>query len=286
MTRKRVIIIFVVLVMLTGCFGTDLAGIESDDSGEPSLERQGGAPSSEDQRASGDSAETNPPVQRAVIRNGTVHSQVPDFDSARQNLTAVIREQGGYVSDSTEYTSGSTETRHTNGRIVYRVPAKNFTVALDRVKREGEVIRSHTNTTDVTDRIADLDARLKNLRAQRNRTRTLYEQANDTEDVLAVGERLSSVQERIERLEARQQALEDRVSYAALTVRLEEPVPTDDAPRAWYETGVVDAFLGSVGGVVVAARALLVGTAYALPYLIAFGLPLVGLGVLLRRWRD
>lgn len=90
--------------------------------------------------------------------------------------------------------------------------------------------------------------------------------------MLAVGEQLSSVQEQIERLDARRQALEDRVNYVTLTVTLEKPTSTDDEPRAWYETGVLDAFLNSIDGVVVAARALLVGTAYALPYLIVFGL--------------
>ncbi|RRJ30286.1 DUF4349 domain-containing protein [Halocatena pleomorpha] len=278
------IVCVVVLVALAGCFGTELTASDSDVGNMgPANPADAGAGQAQ---VSGEPSGLNASAQRSVVRTGIVHSQVPDFDAARENLTTTIRTQGGYVSDSTERTVGSTETRHTNGRVVYRVPAENFTAALDRVKREGTVIRSRTNTSDVTGQVADLNARLQNLRAQRNRTRTLYEQANDTEDVLAIGERLSSVQERIERLEARRQALTERVSYATLTVRLEEPTPTNDRPRAWYETGVVNAFLDAASGVVVAARATVVGTAYALPYLIAFGLPLLGLGALLRRWRD
>lgn len=282
MVRKRLVIVcVVVLVVLAGCSGSDLMGSRDGDVGDSQPER-GAAPEAEDQ--SSDSSDA--PAQRVVIRNGTVHSRVSDFDAARENLTEMVRDRGGYVTDSNEYTSGSNETRHTSGRLVYRVPAENFTTTFEEIKREGRVTRSHTNTTDVTDQIADLDARLKNLRAQRDRLRTLYEQANETEDVLAVGERLSSVQGEIERLEARRQALDNRVSYATITVELTEPTPTEDEPSAWYETGVLAAFLESVSGVVVVARAVVVGTAYVLPYLVVFGLPLVGLGVLFRRWRD
>lgn len=286
MNSKYLAIVCVVLVSLAGCFGADLTGSKDSDVGDSSLEQQSDPSKSDGEQASAETSGVNAPAQRAVIRNGTVHSQVSDFDDARQNLTAMIRKQGGYVSDSTERTVGSTENQHINGRIVYRVPAENFTVALNRVKREGEVIRSRTNTTDVTEQIADLDARLKNLRAQRNRTRTLYEQANNTEDVLAVGERLSSVQGRIERLKAQRQTLNEQISHATLTVVLEEPVPTEDEPNEWYGTGVLDAFLESVSGVVVVARAFIVATAYILPYLVVFGLPLLGLGALLWRWRD
>lgn len=282
MVRKRIAVVcVVVLVALAGCSASDLASKDGD-VGDSQPER-GAAPEAKQDQAS-DSSDA--PAQRVVIRNGTVHSRVTDFDAARQNLTEMVRDRGGNVTDSNEYTRGSNETQHTSGRIVYRVPAENFTSTFEEIKREGRVTRSHTNTTDVTEQVADLDARLKNLRAQRDRLRTLYEQANETEDVLAVGERLSSVQEQIERLEARRQALDDRISYATITVKLTEPTPTGDEPSAWYETGVLAAFLESVSGVVVVARTAVVGTAYALPYLIVFGLPLVGVGVLFRRWRD
>lgn len=281
-TRIAVVCV-VVLVSLAGCSGADLAANngDADESGAGNLGDDPGA-----EQILEETDVEDAPSQRVVIRSGTVHSEVSDFDAARENLTAVVREQGGYVSDSTEQTSGSDETRHTSGRIVYRVPAENFTDTFEDIKQEGRVTRSNTNTTDVTEQIADLDARLQNLRAQRDRLRTLYEQANDTEDVLAVGERLSSVQGEIERLEARRQALDEQVNYSTITVRLTESTPTEDEPSAWYETDVLDAFLESIGGVAVVARSIVVGTAYILPYLIAFGIPLVGVGVLFWWWRD
>jgi hypothetical protein len=59
---------------------------------------------------------------------------------------------------------------------------------------------------------------------------------------------------------------------------------TRDRQR-WYDVGLVAAFLESVGGVATTLRALAVGLAYAAPYLLVFGLPVVGAVAGLLRWR-
>jgi predicted phage tail protein len=275
----------VLLVVLAGCSGGLMSG-NGDSGGEPAASSAGGS----SDRAARNKVETthtelNTQAQRALIRMGYVRLQIADYDTSRKNLTRAVKERGGYVSDSSERVHRVDNTTWTSGRIVFRVPAENFSMFFKRVKEEGEVQQSHTNTTDVTDRVVDLEARLKNLRAQRDRLRKLYNQANDTESILAVGEKLSEVQGKIERLEARRRALAKKIAYATVTVELHEPASRNDVieKQPFYETGIISAFLESVNGVVVTVRALFVVGAYLTPYLIVFGLPLLGLGVVLRR---
>ena len=232
---------------------------------------------------------------RAIVSTGTVVVEVDDFESARATLTTTVRGYGGYVSDSREDRREIDNETWTRGAVVVRVPSEEFDALVDDARALGTVESVETNSRDVSDQLVDIEARLENLRAERDQLRALYQQANTTEDVLAVQRELSDVQQEIERLEARQQSLRDRVAFSTLTVRLEEPRPTPDrvAPDRWYDTPVVSAFLQSVDGVAVAARALVVGVAFALPYLVVFGVPvaLVGGAVLryggrLRRGRD
>ena len=226
---------------------------------------------------------------RIMIRTGTVRLEVADYETARRNLTRAVERRGGYVSDSIERNEQYGNQTRTTGRVVLRVPKQNFSGLVDAAKAEGEVLEATTGTQDVTDRVVDLRARLKNLRAERDRLRTLYERANDTETVLKVGRRLSDVQGEIERTETKLRALEERVAYSTLTVALREPHPDPSVYRThdrWYDTPFVTAFLDSVDGVGVALRAAAVGFAYALPYLAVFGLPVAVVGTLLvRRFR-
>ncbi|MFB6251272.1 MAG: DUF4349 domain-containing protein [Halobellus sp.] len=296
--RTLAILALVALVALAGCGATGGgSGGGSDEGYEQATELAAsgaeatGAPTGtavardagDQSRESEDSAVTV--QERQVIKTGTVVVTVDDFERARSNITAKTEQYGGYVADTSQERREIDNQTWVRGQVVLRVPQSEFETLLNDAKALGQVESVETNARDVTGQIVDIRARLKNLRAERDRLRTLYQQANTTEDVLAVQQELSDVQQEIERLEARLQSLQNQVAFSTLTVRLEEPRPTPDrvAPDRWYDTPVLSAFLQSVDGVVTVARALVVGTAYALPYLIAFALPVfVVVGVV---WR-
>ena len=265
----------VLLVVLAGCSGgADSASTMSADGGAQTEVSKADAASS----SGGANAVTFQGQQRQIIRTGSVSLRVEDFDASRRNLTRAVESRGGYVSDSSERVRGDENRTWTTGQLVLRVPKSNFSRTFERVKTEGQVRESNTKSKDVTEKLVDVEARLENLRTQREKLRGLYEEANDTENVLAVQERLSEVQSEIERLEAQQKSLRQQVAYATITVEMRESPPERQTPesQSWYETGLLSAFSESVGGVWTVFRGLAVGTAYAAPYALAFGLPLGG----------
>ena len=288
-TRRWVLALaLAALVVLAGCSGSggDAAGPMSG-GGAPQTAK---ADLSADSKATGSNGErafqsqSLVLQQRTLIRTGRVDLRVDDFEASRRNLTRKARALGGFVSDSSVQVRGTENRSWQIGTVVFRVPKENFSAFLSRAKAEGRVEQSNTKSEDVTEKLVDLEARLKNLRAQRERLRALYQDANDTSTVLEVQQRLSEVQSEIERLEARRKSLRQRVAYSTVTVNLRESSP--DAPyaehRSWYETGLLAAFLESVNGVGVVLRGLAVGTAYAAPYVLAFGVPVGGV---LAAWR-
>lgn len=223
-------------------------------------------------------------VDRRLIRTGDLRITVDSFAAADAEARTIAEEYGGFVSDSTRETHERGDEEFTAGALTLRVPSEEFDAAMADLESLGDVERSTTESRDVTDRIADLEARLENKRAERERLRELYDEANTTEDVLAVQRELADVQEEIERMEAERTALEERVALSTIRVELREEPPEPSAvSTAWYDTGVAAAFLESVRGLGTVLRAAVVGTAYAAPYLLAAGVPLVGLGVALRR---
>lgn len=226
-------------------------------------------------------------AQRQLILTGHVAVEVEDFEAARRNLTEVSEAHGGFVSDTRQQVHRVDNETWTEGLVVLRVPRENFTAVYERARAEGELLEANRESQDVTDQLVDIRARLENLRAERDQLREIFERANETEDVLRVQERLSDVQGEIERLEARQQALQQRVALSTITVRISEPRPEPDrpGPDAWYDVPVLAAFLESVNGVVVTLRAIVVAGAYALPYLLVFGVPLAAVGYVMQRRR-
>ncbi|WP_144902854.1 DUF4349 domain-containing protein [Halobellus captivus] len=289
--RTLATVALVALVALAGCGATGSGGdggsageyeaatdLESGDrpqaTGAPAEESATDGGSGGGGDASGDAVNTD---NRAIIRTGSVHVEVDDYESSQSELTSLVEGYGGYVSDSRQDRRQIDNETWVRGELVLRVPSENFDALVNDTRGLGEVQSVEVNSRDVTDQLVDIEARLDNLRAERDRLRELYDQANTTEDVLAVQRELSDVQGEIERLEARQQSLENQVAYSTLTVRLEEPRPTPNrvAPDRWYDTPVISAFMESVDGVVVVARAAVVAFAFALPYFLAFAVPVL-----------
>lgn len=292
MNRTLSTVVVALLLIVAGCAGAgggDAGGPQSYEASKkqsggdgPNAETTGGEADAEDGGA------TAPAIQnRELIRTAELTVRVENFDRARSRLAAYARSTGGFVGDSRREVRGSGNETWVVGTVVLRIPASNYSGALAVVNETGEVRASNQQTRDVTDQVVDLEARLENLRAERDRLRELYQQANDTESVLAVQKELSRVQRDIERTEAQLRQLERKVAFTTITVNLEEPRPDDPGPdrQAWYETGVVAAFLQSVDGVIVTLRAGVVLTAYALPYLLVAAVPLGGGLVAVRRYR-
>lgn len=292
MTTKRTLgaVALALVLVLAGCGGASNGG--SDGGGGASMgagdaeKRTAAAEATASGGDAGGSASDAALQQRALVKTGRVVVEVDDFESSRANLTESVEGYGGFISETRTRRRGPENNTYVHGRLVLRVPAEEYESLLSDAEAEGDVVTSETTTEDVTEQLVDLEARLENLRAERDRLRTLYERANSTEDVLAVQRELSDVQGEIERLEAKKQSLERRVAYSTLTVELREPDPTPQyVHEAWYDTPVLAAFLESVNGVLVVGRAIVVGFAYALPYLLAFVAPVALLGAAAWRFR-
>lgn len=236
-----------------------------DGSAGGATEAGGGSASATDALAS---------LDRSIVRTGSVDLTVDSYEAARDAVSAETRRYGGYVGGSSQTLHEGNNETWTTGQVVLRVPADRFEDLLSFVKDRGTVRAVETSTEDVTDRLVELDARLTNLEEKRSRLRTFYDRANSTNELLAVEERLSSVQGEIERLKAKRRALEDRVAYSTLRVGIAEPEPEppDDEPDPERAT-LVGAFLGSVRQLVDGGYTLLVGLAAVAPFALAVGVP-------------
>ena len=300
--RTLAVAALVVLLFAAGCVGS--APLE-DDADSAAIEEQAEAERPADVAAddadvdiegetfsttatTGSATAPQPAPDRDLIFTGSVELEVDSYETADGEIREILADHDGFVSDSASQVHERDNETWTTGELVVRVPSDSFDEAIDEIGDVGDVQSVSTESEDVTDQLVDIEARLENLRAERDQYRQLYEEANETEDVLAVQERLSATQEEIERLEARQRALEQQVAYATITVSLAEPTPDPETPdtEAWYDTPVTEAFLESVSGVATVLRASVVATAYAAPYALTFGAPfLVALGGVLV-WRS
>jgi hypothetical protein len=87
------------------------------------------------------------------------------------------------------------------------------------------VVDENASGQDVTDEYVDLQSRLENLEATRDRIRTFLEQTTTVTEALKVNEELKAVEEEIALVQGRMNYLFDRAAYSTITVNLNPELP-------------------------------------------------------------
>lgn len=152
-------------------------------------------------------ADTNrPPPQELLVYEATLSIAVYQVDKAITDLLIEARSLEGQI------------VQRGDDRVTFRVPRARFEEALARADKVGDVLHRDVRAEDVGDQYRDLDVRLRNARAMRDRLEQLLVRAGNVKDSLEIEAQLSRVTEEIERLSGQLQLLSHRIAYSKITV--------------------------------------------------------------------
>lgn len=160
--------------------------------------------------------------ERLVIKTADISLQVASARDAEAQLRALVGQLGGYVVKVE--TTGADE--QMASRVIFRVPAERFEQALTGAQGLAQKVLARTvGGDDVTEEFVDLDSRLRNLEATRDRLLAFLQKAESVEDALKVNDSLTQIQGEIEQIQGRRQFLQRSAALATISVYL-SPVPT------------------------------------------------------------
>ncbi len=131
--------------------------------------------------------------------------------------------------------------RRSDTELVIRVPAASFERAVDSVEGAGDVLHREVNVHDVSEEFRDIAIRLRNAEVMRERLERLLARADAVEDALAIERELQRLTDIIERFKGRQRFLADRIRFSTITIVFQplstEPTGPDgfSLPFDWLE---------------------------------------------------
>jgi hypothetical protein len=152
------------------------------------------------------------PDGRALVRTAQMQLDVPEVADAAGTVRGIVEAAGGHVVRNTA-TEG-------NASLVLRVPAVRLDDVMAQLGTLGRVTHREETVRDVTEQVIDLDARLRNLRAVRDRLHAYLERSQSVSEIVEVERELVRVQAEIDSLEGRLNHLRSSVEMAELHLRL------------------------------------------------------------------
>lgn len=155
-------------------------------------------------------------ADRQIIKTANVRLITKTPREAAQKTSDLARELGGFI------------TRSANGdkrsELTMRVPNANFSLALARLRKLGDVDEIKVRGRDVTAQVIDLDIRLKTALKVRERYLQLLAKAVSVKEALPVQQQLERVNTEIERLKGQLAFMRDQVALSTINVTLKYPV--------------------------------------------------------------
>ena len=155
-------------------------------------------------------------VARQTQRTTTIEMMVKNPLESSEQIRQLAESMGGFLVSS--------ESRGNNGEyaaITIRVPVARFEEACAQIKKfatrvETEVIQAN----DVTREYVDMQARLRNLRAQETQYLEIMKRATTVKDTVEVSDKLGEVRSQIEQQQAEFDTLSKQVETVAMIVSL------------------------------------------------------------------
>ncbi|GAB2670505.1 DUF4349 domain-containing protein [Nocardia goodfellowii] len=274
------------LTLFVGCGDNDAADSDSGASGR-SFETAAPAvaPPGFREQAPGDSKQqpSGEVLSRKEVVTGSVDIIAGDPIAAAGQVAGQVTAAGGRIDSRTEQ-PGTDDDDRPSASLTVRVPADKTDAFIDGLGKIGEVAEISTNRDDVTMQWEDLDARIKALQASVDRLRALIAGANNTADLIAAEQALSSRQGELDSLTAQKRRLDDQVALSTLTISLRTDADhSDDGPSNFWD-GIVEGWNSLVGWLQDAV--VFLGKAIPwLGFLVLLGAALWGLVKLIRRPR-
>jgi hypothetical protein len=151
-------------------------------------------------------------TQRKVIRTGAITVSVTSTQNASKLAEEYVKSFDGYVEKSST-TNGETW-------MQVRVPAVRLDAFLDSIGKLGNEISRKLSGEDVTEQIADLDNRIKNESALRERLQQLLNRAQNVQEVLSIERELTRVQTELESLQGRLDRLTSLTDFSTVNIQL------------------------------------------------------------------
>ncbi|HYI46312.1 MAG TPA: DUF4349 domain-containing protein, partial [Actinomycetota bacterium] len=135
------------------------------------------------------------PLGSSVIKTADLELEIAkeDFGSAVRAATTVAERYGGFI-----VSSSVDDARRGSASATLRVPAEDFATALGALRELGSVEREELGGEDVSQELIDLEARLRNYRAQERVLLNLMAEARSVADTIRVQNQLSGIQLEVE----------------------------------------------------------------------------------------
>jgi len=194
--------------------------------------RPAGAPAALNGNASsfqGSALPPIPPVDRMVIKNGTLSIMVTDPEGTLSQVDQLVRAEQGIIANQTVRSQDD----KTFANLTIQVPPDNFEDTLGKLRElrasGTHVVNDAVSSQDVTEQYVDLDAQYQNLQTTRDAYQKLLDKATAVSDIISLTREVANIQTQMDQIKGRQNLISRQAAVSTINLSL-SPVGVSPLP--------------------------------------------------------
>lgn len=188
-----------------------------------------------------------PALRRDVVKTGSLTIQVDNVDTAEKKARQITEASGGRVDQvGSSNLAGPAPTID----MTLRIPVARFESVMEGLENLGVRMAKQVSVSDVTERLVDMDARMKTMLAQEEVVRNMLRKATSLGDSLTINNDLTRLRGEIESINAQRKSLAGQAAYSTLEVKLTQratAIAVASTDPNWFQTSWASAWSAGTG---------------------------------------
>ena len=225
----------------------------------------------------GETGSTALPENRKWIITVNMEAETEDLETLLASLNEKITAMNGYLEGQDIYNGSSyASRRHRYANLTIRIPAGDVTSFTEDVAGIANVVSTDLRREDITLTYVATESKVTALKTEEARLLELLAQAETMSDLLEIEARLSDVRYELEQHTSRLRLYDNQVDYATIYLYISEVQEYTPVVEKTVWERIRDGFKSSIEGVTEGFVDFFVWITANSPYLVVWGLILIG----------
>ena len=174
-----------------------------------------------------------------IVHAAELSVATKEFTHSRSSLEEILERHHGYAAKLRMVGQPAASSL----TATLRVPSSEFSSAVNDLKTLGKVEQEEQTADEITQRRADVEARLINAQSTLERLQTILAKGGKIQNLLEVQRQLANVREEVARLEAERVSTDRQATFAQVLFSLREEVtPPAESMAAEFRAAAIAGF--------------------------------------------
>ena len=221
-------------------------------------------------------------TNRKLIRTFNLDVETLDFEKFVSDLKAEISSLGGYIESSSVNGNSYNYTYNRNANFTCRIPSEKLDAFIGTVGGLGNITYTYEDTTDVTLKYVDTEARIKSLQTEYDRLLELLAEAENIDTIILLEQRITEVRYQLESYQSQLRTYDNLVDYSTVHLNVNEVKRVTAAePKTIWERISTD-FGDNIYDIWVDAQNFFVWFIASVPYFVIWAAVIIGIILVVR----